>query len=111
MGTARSSNKLRGRTRRIRGRNRVTGGTANKLVALFAIGGVAFELWTAKDAPSRYRRVWGVTVLSIAGAVLADFAPAIVGPFFAVVIVAAIAGRSTEIGGIASGIKNRAGVK
>jgi hypothetical protein len=89
----------------------MTSSTANKLVALFAIGGVAFELWAGKDASSRYRSVWGVTLLSIGGAVLADFAPIIVGPFFAVVIVSAIAGRSAQLSGIASGIKKQAGVK
>ena len=82
--------------------------TANKLVAFFAIGGVAYSLWTGKDAQSRYRHVWGVTILSIAGAALADFAPSIVGPFFGLVIVAAIAGRSKDISGIAAGIKKEA---
>lgn len=82
--------------------------TANKLVAFFAIGGVAYSLWTGKDAQQRYRHVWGVTILSIAGAALADFAPSIVGPFFGLVIVAAIAGRSKDIGGIAAGIKKEA---
>lgn len=86
----------------------MTSATANKLVALFAVGGVAYSLWTGKDASTRYRHVWGVTILAIAGAALADFAPAIVGPFFGLVVVAALAGRSHEIGGIASGIKKQA---
>lgn len=85
--------------------------TANKIVALFAIGGVVYSMWTSNDAESRYRHVWGVTILSIAGAALADFAPAVVGPFFGIVVVSALAGRSAQFGGIASGIKNRAGVK
>lgn len=84
--------------------------TANKLVAAFAIGGVVFALWTGKDAQTRYRHVWGVTLLSLAGAALADFAPAIVGPFFGLVIIASLAGRSAQIGGIVSGIKKQSGV-
>lgn len=84
--------------------------TANKLVALFALGGVAFALWTGKDSASRYRKVWGVTLLALGGAAVADFAPAVVGPFFALVIVASIAGHQSELGGIFSGIKTRAGV-
>jgi hypothetical protein len=89
----------------------MSGATANKLVAFFAIGGVAYALWTGKDANSKYRHVWGVTILSLAGAALADFAPAVVGPFFGLIIVAAIAGKSADIGKIASGIKKQAGVK
>lgn len=84
--------------------------TANKLVAFFALGGVAFALWTGKDSAARYRKVWGVTLLSLGGAALADFAPAIVGPFFALVIIASIAGHQTELGQVFSGIKTRAGV-
>lgn len=84
--------------------------TANKLVAFFALAGVAFALWTGKDSSTRYRKVWGVTLLSLGGAALADFAPAIVGPFFALVIVASIAGHQTEIGKAFSGIQARAGV-
>lgn len=82
--------------------------TANKLVAFFAIGGVAYALWTGKDASSRYRHVWGVTLLSAAGAVMADFAPKLVGPFFGLLIIAALAGRGKDISGIASGIKKQA---
>jgi nucleoside diphosphate kinase len=86
----------------------VTSSTANKLVAFFAIGGVAYALWTGKDASSRYKHVWGVTLLAAAGAVLADFAPKVVGPFFGLVVIAALAGRSADISGIASGIRKQA---
>jgi hypothetical protein len=89
----------------------VSGATANKLVAFFAVGGIAFSLWTGKDAQTRYRHVWGVTLLALGGAALADFAPAAVGPFFGLLIVASIAGKSTDIGGIVSSIKKQAGVK
>lgn len=84
--------------------------TANKLVAFFAVGGVAFSLWTGKDAQTRYRHVWGVVMLSLAGAALADLAPAVVGPFFGLVIVASIAGHSSQIGSAIAGIKKQAGV-
>lgn len=86
----------------------MSSGTANKLVAFFAVGGVMYALWTGTDAASKYRHVWGVTLLAAAGAVLADFAPKVVGPFFGLVIIAALAGRSKDISGIASGIKKQA---
>lgn len=89
----------------------MTEATANKLVAFFALAGIAFALWTGKDADQRYRKVWGVTILSIGGAALAGFAPQIVGPYFALVIVASLAGHSNQIGSVFSGIKRQAGVK
>lgn len=82
--------------------------TATKLVAAFAIGGAVIALWTSSDANTRYRKVWGVTLVSIVGAALADFAPSVVGPFFGLVIVAALAGRSVQIGHIAAGVKAQA---
>lgn len=87
----------------------MTSATANKLVAFFAVGGVAFAMWTGKDAATRYKHVWGVTLLSLAGAALSDFAPQIVGPFFGLVIVAALASRSGQISSVVSGIKSKAG--
>lgn len=84
--------------------------TANKIVAFFALGGVAMALFTGTDAQAKYRKVWGVTLLSIGGAALADFAPQLVGPFLALVIIAYIAGHSKQIGGVVSNVKKQAGV-
>lgn len=66
---------------------------------------------TGKSGQDRYRKVWGVTILSIGGAALADFAPQLVGPFFVLVIFAYLAGHSKEIGQAVQGIKTQSGVK
>jgi hypothetical protein len=85
--------------------------TANKLVALFAVGGIALALYTGTDGATRYRKVWGVTVLSLGGAILADFAPGLVGPFFGLVVVAYFLGNFQKLSGVATSVKNQAGVK
>lgn len=85
--------------------------TANKLVAGFAIGGIVVALATGNNGSDRYRKVWGVTLLSIGGAALADFAPGLVGPFFALVIVAYMANNYGKLSHVASSIKSQAGVK
>lgn len=85
--------------------------TANKLVAFFAIGGIAMSLWVENDPAQRYRKVWGITILSAGGAALADFAPGLVGPYFLLVILAYLVGHSKQLGGIVSQVKTQAGVK
>lgn len=89
----------------------MTPDTANKLVAFFALGGIALALFTSKDAATRYRKVWGVTILSMGGGALADFAPSLVGPFFALIIVSYLAVNVKTVSGVVSGIKTQAGVK
>lgn len=85
--------------------------TANKLVVFFAVGGIGLALWRGKDGSDRYRKVWGVTLLSAAGAATASFAPSLVGPFFALIIVAYFAGHYGQLATVASSIKSQAGVK
>lgn len=86
--------------------------TANKLVAFFMVGGVAYALVRKKnsDASTTYRRVWGVTVLGLGGAALAGFAPQVVGPYFLLVIIAYISGNLSGISKGVSGLKSQAGV-
>ena len=86
-------------------------GTANKLVAAFALGGVVIGLWTGNGAAGKYRKVWGVILLSIGGAALADFAPGLVGPYFGLIILAYGVGHVSSISNVVAGIKTNAGVK
>lgn len=79
-------------------------GTANKLVMFFLFGGIAFALIRKKnsDAQTTYRRIWGTTILSIAGAAMAGFVPKIVGPYFLLVIIAYVTGNFKAL---SSGVK------
>jgi uncharacterized membrane protein YfcA len=84
--------------------------TANKLVMFFLFGGIAFALVRKKntDAQTTYRRIWGTTLLSIAGAALAGFVPAIVGPFFLLVIIAYASGNIKILGNSVKGLQSKA---
>jgi hypothetical protein len=87
--------------------------TANKLVMFFLVGGVAFALIRKKnsDAATTYRRIWGTTLLSLAGAAMAGFAPTIVGPYFLLIILAYATGNFKALGGAVGSLKSQAGVK
>jgi hypothetical protein len=82
--------------------------TATKIVAAFAIGGIGFSLWFGKTGQDRYRKVWGVMLLSAVGAMLADFAPPVVGPFFGLIIVAYLIGHQSSIASVVTSVKNQA---
>jgi hypothetical protein len=89
----------------------VSSSTANKLVLAFAAGGIVMALFTGPtDGASRYRKIWGVTLLSAAGAALADFVPALVGPFFALIIFAYASGHLGGISKVTSTLSSKAGV-
>lgn len=79
--------------------------TANKIVAAFAFGGIFLALWGEKTGHDRYRKVWGVTLLSAVGAILADFVPQLVGPFFALIIFAYATGHLGNISTTTAQIK------
>lgn len=87
--------------------------TANRLVMFFLFGGIAFALIRKKnsDAQTTYRRIWGTTLLSIAGAAMAGFVPTIVGPYFLLVILAYSTGNIKALSGAASTLKKQAGAK
>ena len=89
----------------------VSGGTAAKIVAAFAFGGIFLALWTGKTGADKYRKVWGVTLLSAAGAALADFAPGLVGPYFGLIIFAYASGHLGSISSTVSQVKTQAGAK
>lgn len=82
--------------------------TAQKIVLAFAAGGIFLALYTGKDGATRYRKVWGVTLLSAAGAVLADFMPGLVGPFFALIVFAYATGHLGTISAVKSDIQTKA---
>lgn len=82
--------------------------TAQKLVLGFAIGGIFLGLYMGKSGAERYRKVWGVTLLSAVGAVLADFIPGLVGPFFALIMFAYATGHMPQIGQVTSSAKSTA---
>jgi hypothetical protein len=86
----------------------MSSGTATKLVAVFAIGGVGMSLWFGKGGSDRYRKVWGVVLLSAVAAAMADFAPALVGWFIGLVIVAYAIGHTTNIATAVAGAKAQA---
>jgi hypothetical protein len=87
--------------------------TANKLVLFFLFGGIAFALIRKKnsDAGTTYRRIWGTTLLSMAGAAMAGFVPSVVGPYFLLVIIAYASGNLKALGGAANTLKKQAGAK
>jgi hypothetical protein len=86
----------------------MTSSTSTKLVAGFALGGIALALWSGNTGADRYRKVWGVTLTAAVGAALADFAPGLVGWFFGLVIVAYGASHYKAIGDAVSGAKAQA---
>ena len=87
--------------------------TANKLVMFFLLGGIAFALIRKKnsDTQTTYRRIWGTTLLSLAGAAMAGFVPSIVGPYFLLIIIAYATGNLKALGGAVGTLKSQAGVK
>lgn len=59
--------------------------TARKAVVFTLLIGSAVIVWSGvhgnQPTATTYRRVWGLFLLVIGGAMLADFAPRIVGPY------------------------------
>jgi len=86
----------------------VSGDTARKLALFFVAGATILTFATEKSAERRYRKLWGITMLGAGAAALSDFAPAVVGPFIALVLVAYAAGHQGQIGGVVSQIKQQA---
>lgn len=91
----------------------VTPEMANRIVMFFLFGGVAFALIrkSSTDAETTYKRIWGTTLLSLAGAAMAGFVPKLVGPYFILVILAYATGNIKALGGAASKVKKQAGAK
>lgn len=87
--------------------------TASKLVLFFLFGGIALALIRKKnsDAKTTYKRIWGTTALSLAGAAMAGFVPQIVGPYFLLVILAYATGNFKVLSGAAGSVKKQAGAK
>ena len=92
------------------------------LLSAFALLGIAVyrENQGQKNQGSLYKRVWGVSVMSMMLAILADFAPAIAGPFALLTVLGSLtnggdAAIQNLLGGIAkqspSGYAQSSGAK
>ena len=82
--------------------------TAQKLVLAFVALGTVLTFLTAGTAKQRYRQIWGLFLLGALAAALSDFAPALVGPFVALVLVAYLASHSKQIGGAVNTVEKQA---
>jgi len=76
--------------------------TARKIVVLSALVGGAAVIWAGQkqgaSAATTYRRVWGLLVLTAGGAVLADFAPQIAGPYMLLVLIGFLMSNKVGLG-------------
>lgn len=82
--------------------------TARKVVLAFLLVGAVMTFATEPSAQRRYRKLWGMTLLGVAAAAMSDFAPAVVGPFVALVFVAYLAGHGQQIGSVTARIQRQA---
>jgi hypothetical protein len=84
--------------------------TAQKLVLLFVAGGAVMVFFTVPSSQPgrRYRTIWGLSLLGIATAAAADFAPALVGPFLGLVLVAYAAGHHKQLATVSSQVRQQA---
>ena len=77
--------------------------TARKIVVFAALAGTAAIVWqgTQTKQPTKvtYKRVWGLLVLVAGGAVLADLAPGVVGPYIGLVLLVMLT-KTKGLGGL-----------
>lgn len=78
--------------------------TARKIVVATLVVGMAAIVYQAQKAGTptsqTYKRVWGLTILTAGGAVLADFAPAVVGPYMALVLIVFLVNTKGGLGSL-----------
>lgn len=78
--------------------------TARKIVVAAALVGSAAIVYSGAAAKTPgttvYRRVWGLLLLTTGGAVLADFAPGIVGPYLGLVLLGFLLHNRVGLGGL-----------
>lgn len=76
--------------------------TARKIVVFSAlVGSVAIVYTGARKGTATtvtYKRVWGLLILIIGGSLLADFAPAVVGPYMLLVLLGFLFKQQTGLG-------------
>lgn len=80
----------------------MTPDTARKIVVATALLGSAAIAYQGRSAgfATTYKRVWGLLLLTAGGAVLSDFAPAIVGPYMGLVLIVFLLNTKGGIGGL-----------
>lgn len=78
--------------------------TARKIVVAAALVGGAAVVYQGQhggeSAAKTYRRVWGLLILVAGGGVLADFAPQVVGPYMALVLLGFLLSNKSGLGGL-----------
>ena len=78
--------------------------TARKIVVATALVGSLAIVYSGKtkNEPAKqiYKRVWGLLILATGGAVLADFAPSVVGPYLGLVLLGFLLYNRTGLGSL-----------
>lgn len=76
--------------------------TARKIVVAAAVVGSAAIIYQggSQDFATSYKRVWGLLLLTAGGSVLADFAPQVVGPYMALVLIVFLVGTKNGLGNL-----------
>jgi hypothetical protein len=85
--------------------------TARKIVIGGLLVGGAAMVYGGRNQSfaTNYRKVWGLILLAIGGAALADFAPQIVGPYMIIVILVMLLSNESSLGGLFSTAGKAAG--
>ena len=80
----------------------MTPATARKIVVAAAVVGTAAIVYQggSSNFETSYRRVWGLLLLTVGGSILADFAPMVVGPYMALVLLWFLLNNKTALSGI-----------
>lgn len=84
-------------------------GALKLTLAVYAVG-MAAIVYTSRTQPfaTTYKRVWGITLLVLGAAILADLAPQAVGPYMGLVGLAFLLSPSTGLGGLLGAAKQAA---
>lgn len=78
--------------------------TARRVVVGAALLGVAVAVYQGRSQPAKttYKRVWGLLLLVAGGSVLADLAPAVVGPYMLLVLLGFLITNQKDFGALFS---------
>jgi hypothetical protein len=88
----------------------MTSSTAAKItIAAYAVG-LAAIIYSGRSKPfqTNYKRVWGLSLLTIGGALLSDIAPRAVGPYMVLVALVFLLAPSTGFGSLFKGATSAA---
>jgi hypothetical protein len=78
--------------------------TARKIVVATLLVGSAAIAYDARTqgTATMYRRIWGLSLLTAGGAIVADAAPAAAGPYMVLVLLGFLLSNKTGLGGLIS---------